>query len=636
MTRSSIKMTACAIAAAAFLTACGGGGTTPDTTAPTVTITDNVSGTANGDVTFTFTFSEVVTGFEASDVTVTNGTPGTFSMGSDGMSATLVVTPTANTTGTIEVSIATSSFADTSGNNNSVSANASQAFNTSTTNPNPPSTANIATFDEGNPPTVTAFGGATGVIEAAPSGGNGNALKVTRNGGEVWAGAWLAIPAIPSNAGTQVVSARVYSPTAGVPIVAKAEYGDNTGTGDVQATETVVAGWQTLTWRLTNLDPARTYDRFVVLPQLGTVGSGQSFIFDDISVAAVTSNGGGSSSAGGLTLVTFDETPAATLDAFEGASFAADTDGTNKIAKFTKPTTAQPWGGATFTSCPTGTLGAMPPIPFTSNLQTISVRVKAPRAGVMFSLEVKDKFNPGNLVFAQTSNVGTDWETLSFNFTNKTFGLALDTSTTYNQLSIFPNFDKANESSAAKETTDSVYYFDDVKLVGSTATLGTCPAAPVSTSPINAPAAPTENAANVISIYSGAYTATPGVNLNPNWGQNTVQSVETIAGNEVMKLATFNYQGIDFDANPIDVTAKTSLHVDMWSANATTVNVFLIGPGAGNEQAYPVTLNANAWTSVDIPLSSYSNVTGKNAIRQLKLVSDPANTTVFVDNVYFK
>jgi hypothetical protein len=158
----------------------------------------------------------------------------------------------------------------------------------------------------------------------------------------------------------------------------------------------------------------------------------------------------------------------------------------------------------------------------------------------------------------------------------------------------------------------------------------------VSTSPTNAPAAPTENAANVISIYSGAYTATPGVNLNPNWGQNTVQSVETIAGNEVMKLATFNYQGIDFDANPIDVTAKTSLHVDMWSANATTVNVFLIGPGAGNEQAYPVTLNANAWTSVDIPLSSYSNVTGKNAIRQLKLVSDPANTTVFVDNVYFK
>lgn len=337
MTRSSIKLTACAIAAAAFLTACGGGGSTPDTTAPTVTITDNVSGTANGDVTFTFTFSEVITGFEASDVTVTNGTKGSFAMASDSMSATLVVVPTANATGTIELSIATSSFTDAAGNNNSVSASSTQAFNTSTTNPNQPSTANIATFDESNLPTITAFSGATGIIEAAPSGGNGNALKVTRNGGDPWAGAWLAIPAIPSNAGTQVVSARVYSPVAGIPIVAKAEYGENTGTGDVQATETVIVGWQTLTWRLTNLDAARTYDRFVLLPQLGTVGTGQSFIFDDISVAAATGDGGGSS--GGST------TPGALLTFSSGFTSAALTASGGLVAT-SGGSNFDEWGGA--------------------------------------------------------------------------------------------------------------------------------------------------------------------------------------------------------------------------------------------------------------------------------------------------
>lgn len=157
----------------------------------------------------------------------------------------------------------------------------------------------LASFDGATLPTVEVFGGAAGTIEAGPTGSTGNALKVTRSGGEVWAGAWIPIPAIPSNAGTQVVSAKVYSPVAGARMVAKAEYGDNTGTGDVNANETVVVGWQTLTWTLSNLDASKTYNRFVVLPQLGTVGSGQSFYFDDVTVAASSSGSNPSSNSSG-------------------------------------------------------------------------------------------------------------------------------------------------------------------------------------------------------------------------------------------------------------------------------------------------------------------------------------------------
>ena len=49
--------------------------------APTVRITDDVPGIANiasGDVTFTFAFSEAVTGFVETDITVTGGDKGTF------------------------------------------------------------------------------------------------------------------------------------------------------------------------------------------------------------------------------------------------------------------------------------------------------------------------------------------------------------------------------------------------------------------------------------------------------------------------------------------------------------------------------------------------------------------------------
>jgi len=281
------QLSACALAAAALLTACGGGGDASaptDTTAPTVAVTDDTTATtATGNVTFTFTFTEAVTGFIADDVTVTGGTKGTFTMATNGLSATMVVAPTANASGTITAEVAASKFSDVAGNANTAVASGSQAFDTRVVTP-PAGT--LATFDESTPPVATAFGGAASTISAGPTGGSGNALKISRPGGEVWAGAWLAINPIPSNAGTQIVSARVYSPTAGIPMVAKAEYADNVGSGDTQANETVVVGWQTLTWTFRNLNSAQTYNRFALIPQLGTAGTGQDYYFDNITVAA--------------------------------------------------------------------------------------------------------------------------------------------------------------------------------------------------------------------------------------------------------------------------------------------------------------------------------------------------------------
>ncbi|MFM2074177.1 MAG: hypothetical protein RJB34_482 [Pseudomonadota bacterium] len=134
MNRYNTPLTAIALAAAALLSACGGGGTTADTTPPTVTISDNMPGTATGDVTFTFTFNEAVTGFTTDDITVTNGTKGAFTMAANGLSATLVVAPPSTGSGNILVSVAAGTFTDIAKNANTAAASATQAFGAAVVN----------------------------------------------------------------------------------------------------------------------------------------------------------------------------------------------------------------------------------------------------------------------------------------------------------------------------------------------------------------------------------------------------------------------------------------------------------------------------------------------------------------------
>jgi hypothetical protein len=127
------------VAANSATDAVGNGNTAPfryyqafDTTAPTVTITDNLSGTAKigQNVLFTFTFSEGVSGFSTSAITVGNGgTKGTFTAVSSTV-YTLVVTPPASSTGNITIDVAASVASDSAGNGNTAPAQYTQAFDT--------------------------------------------------------------------------------------------------------------------------------------------------------------------------------------------------------------------------------------------------------------------------------------------------------------------------------------------------------------------------------------------------------------------------------------------------------------------------------------------------------------------------
>ena len=102
-----------------------------DTKAPSLTITDNTSGSARSEVLFTFTFSEAVSGFSVDDIKITGGSKGTFSKISDSV-YTLLVSPTNNARGTITVDVAAKVASDAAGNGNTAATQATQVFDSRT------------------------------------------------------------------------------------------------------------------------------------------------------------------------------------------------------------------------------------------------------------------------------------------------------------------------------------------------------------------------------------------------------------------------------------------------------------------------------------------------------------------------
>ncbi len=104
----------------------------PDTTAPTLTLTDNLAGTAirsTASVLYTLNFSEDVTGLEASDFTVTNGTVATVT-GSGSSWAVSIVPTLGVSSGVIGLTLKADSVLDLAGNPNAVASNTSQALDT--------------------------------------------------------------------------------------------------------------------------------------------------------------------------------------------------------------------------------------------------------------------------------------------------------------------------------------------------------------------------------------------------------------------------------------------------------------------------------------------------------------------------
>ena len=154
---------------------------------------------------------------------------------------------------------------------------------------------------------------------------------------------------------------------------------------------------------------------------------------------------------------------------------------------------------------------------------------------------------------------------------------------------------------------------------------------PIPVVPTSAASTPTYPAANVTSIFSDAYTNVAGSELNPNWGQATVVTQVPIAGNNTLRYGGLNYQGLQL-AGTLDVSSKTFLHLDYYSANSSLLKVYLISAGPVEVPQTLTVPTTAGWNSIDIPLSSFGAVNLSSLI-QLKF---DGNGDIYLDNILFR
>jgi hypothetical protein len=447
-----------------------------NTKPPELTITSSAAGqVATGPVTYTFQFSkDVGSSFTESDITVTGATKGAFTRAS-GQQATLVVTPLANSKGVIALSVAAGAFADAGGNANPSAVTAApQAYDSGT----PVVATRLVSFEEATPPALAGFGGAEeSSIVVDPTLPSNKVAKVIKSASaELWAGTTVStcpgntLVKLPFSATATQMSARVWSPDAGIPVRLKVE---NAANGEVsvesQTNVTTASGWQTLTFDFAapvagSLNTSATYNRASIFFNFGRTGAqaggAKTYYFDDLSFVGTNFSTACPASASNWPTLNFDD--ASTTYTFTGFGGAEDTSkqpdptgGSNMVARVIKSGGAETWAG---TIVSTGPDLSVPKIPFSDSAKTMTMRVYSPAAGVTVRMKVEDAADPTRNVEtdATTTKAGA-WETLTFNFANAA-GSPLNTGYSYNKLVVFFAFGKSGSAGGA-----GTYYFDDVK-----------------------------------------------------------------------------------------------------------------------------------------------------------------------------
>ena len=124
----------------------------------------------------------------------------------------------------------------------------------------------------------------------------------------------------------------------------------------------------------------------------------------------------------------------------------------------------------------------------------------------------------------------------------------------------------------------------------------------------------------------------------------------TLGSNAAKKYSNITFAGVEFKATPIDASAMTYLHTDVWKKDASSVfKLKLVDFGAngawsgGDDVEHELVYNGGGstptiaggeWVGLDIPLSSFTGLTTKAHLAQMIVSGGGSGDELYLDNVY--
>ena len=294
------------------------------------------------------------------------------------------------------------------------------------------------------------FDGGDVTIQNNPNaGGINNSAKVAKmvkNAGQPWGGSFLTLSGPINFSANKIFRMKVYSPRAGAKVLLKVENSSNPGLNFEKETVVSMANnWEDLVFDFTGINTANSYDRIVLIFDLGTPGDGSSnftFFFDDIRLT---------NTAPVSIPLNFEYPVSYDWFGFDGGDMAVinnpQSGGINtsaKVARMVK-NAGQPWGGSFLT--------LSEPIPFSLS-KTLRMKVYSPRAGAKVLLKVENSSNPG-INFEREVTIGTanTWSDLTFDFS------AINTANSYDRVVLI--FDLGTPGDGSSNFT---FLVDDIRL----------------------------------------------------------------------------------------------------------------------------------------------------------------------------
>jgi len=286
-------------------------------------------------------------------------------------------------------------------------------------------------------------GGDISLVSNPDATGNTSAMvaKLVKGAGQVWAGSKITVEDTYTFTGGTTVTAKVWSPRAGMNLLMKFEdatpWPSTVASAEVVATTTVANQWEELTFDFSGISTSVDFVNLVLIMDNGTAGDGgddYTIYIDDISAKS-----------------SLDFEIGKSLSSFDGGvlTVVGNPDATGNtssmVAKLVKGA-GQVWAGSKITS----------PEAFSfANSTTVKVKVYSPRAGLNLLMKFEDATGwPNTVASAEvvgTTTVANEWEELTFDFS----GISTDVDFV-NLVFIMDN------GTAGDGSADYTIYLDDI------------------------------------------------------------------------------------------------------------------------------------------------------------------------------